>query len=281
MVLALLALCFCAAVLLKFGFGQNLGHGGPGGMSYAVATWRDYDDTDLYGLSVTIMSNQIVLEVPAVPVFKQMTEAGRWNLHAFDCDSHVDAPAEVEVARELKDEDLEVDIGRFLPAHPGKIRLVKVLRGQKDETPRYPVAPAGQAVSYPPPKGLIREGMLECDLRSLPWQADGIESSGAAVHVMPPPLSDGTQNRQFFPDDRSGRDPDERPEVYVYRSDRPDTPRLLATVYRGRVTEVSGGREETADIPYRLPASSPTPDEPPRPQQETWMEWAFKELFEK
>lgn len=284
-VLVVLLGCFAVAVWLVL----DPPGGGSGFMSIneaarqhgvMVATWRDYDDQGLKGLQVTIATNLIIVDVPAAPVYHRTTEPGHWNLHAFFCDSHVDSPPEVEVARELKNEDLDVDIGRFVPNHPGRITLVKELRGSMDEQPGYPVN-MGQTVSYPPPKGLIRVGMLECDLQALPWQPEQINVTSEPVVVNMSKLSDGSVIPNYFPDYARGNG-QESTEVYSYHSDRPDAPKLLVTVYHGRVTEVTGGAEETSDIPYQLPAPKPSADESSAPKEDrTWVGWLFDLIFEK
>ena len=246
-----------------------------------IATWRNYDDPDLKGLQVTVGTDLIDVDVPATPTFKRIEEKGHWNLHSFFCDSHLDAPPEVIVARELKNEDLEVDIGRFLPNHPGKIVCVKVARTFDDDRPPYPVTVPGQTVSYPPPKGLIRVGMLEWDLDMLPWHADKIEAAPIVVIADTTTLSDGKRNQNYFPAFENKNDNDELPKVYTYRSDRADAPQLLVTVYHGKVTQVVGGAEETADIPYTLPPA-PAPDTAQEQDKDTgWVGWLFDLLFKK
>lgn len=279
-VLAILLVCFVIAVFLVLSPLGGSGTGRPSGEDYMIATWRDYDDRGLRGLEVSVGTDRIIVDVPATPVFKQIIEKGHWNLHSFYCDSHVDEPSEVIVARELKNEDLEVDIGRFLPDHPGKIVCVKVERTIDEERPPYPVIIPGQTVSYPPPKGLIRVGMLEWDLDTLPWHADKIEFTPSVVTVDTTTLSDGKRNQNYFPTREDRDDNDESPKVYTFHSDRSDAPQLLVTVYHGRVIQVTGGAEETADIPYRLPP--PTSDKAQEPDKETdWENWLFDLLFKR
>jgi hypothetical protein len=280
-VLGVLLGCFTIAVFLVLFLPAGIRAGAPG-TSYMIATWRDYDDADLKGLDVSVGTNDIVIDVPATPVYKQIMEKGHWNLHAFYCDSHVDSPPEVEVARELKNEDLEVDINRYLPSHAGKIICVKVARIIDIERPLYPENVPGQKVSYPPPKGLIRVGMLQWDLEMLPWRADHIESAPIVINVDTSTLSDGKRNQNFFPSEDAGNDDnDELSQVYTYHSDRADAPKLLVTVYHGRVTEVTGGAEETSDVPYQLPPSPSPATESPDDAQRSWAAWWFDLLFKK
>jgi hypothetical protein len=205
----------------------------------------------------------MVVDVPAAPQFRQVIKTGHWTAHTFYCDSNLDAPAEISIAHELPNEDLEVDIGHFLPYHPGKITCVKVFRlADEDDRPPYPKNVPGQTVTYPPPKGLIRPGMLECDLEMLPWHADRVDEQPIGVVVNDTVLSDGSHNQPYFPAMNAPQDPNP-PAVYTFHSDRPGLPKLLVTVYHGRVTEVTGGAEENDDFPYQFPKrSSPVSAEP-------------------
>lgn len=282
-VLVVLVFCFFAAVFLLFAINTNFGRGFPGGMSLTMGEWRDYNDPGIIGLEVVLAPDEIIVDIPTTHIFKQVTEKGHWNLHGFYCDSHVDSPPEVEVAHELANEDLVVDIGRFVPGHPGKVTLVKVMRGAKGEPSLYPVYEPGQTVTYPPPKGMIREGMLECDLETLPWRADRIDVQSDEVHVDMTRLSDGSPNRNYFADETNSiGNIDENAKIYSFHSDRDGVPKLLVTVYHGRVTEVTGGAEETADIPWQLPApAAPADVAPARTASRTWGEWLFDLVFTK
>jgi hypothetical protein len=247
-VLVFLVGCFCIALLLTFYLN------GPRSINSwktFVGTWQDYDDSSLEGLHVTIAPNQITVDYRNGAQFKRVTEKGRWTWHCFYVDSHLDAPPEVVVARELKNEDLEVNLSHFLPGQPDKVTLVMILRGGAQFDP-YPVYKNGLVVSYPPPKGLIRPGMLEWDLQNLPWHSDRIEMQE-----------------------------DSSSEVYTYHSDRPDATQLLVTVVKGRVVQVTGGAEDTADEPYRFP-DAPAEDTPAEDHKDrSWGEWLFDLIFKK
>jgi hypothetical protein len=271
--------CFVVACILVLMPTAGGGKGYAGGKSYMIATWRDYDDPDLKGLQVTVGTDRIDVDVPATPTFKRIEEKGHWNLHAFYCDTHLDAPAEMIVARELKNEDLELDVGHFIPSHPGKIVCVKMSR--ICEPFPYPTTVPGQTVTYPPPKGLIRPGMLECDLQMLPWHSDKVEVTPTVVTVDTTTLSDGKKNQNYFSWNQQNED--DPSSVYYYHSDRSDAPQLLVTVYHGRVVQVVGGAEETADIPYQLPPP-PAPEVPHGQDNDTdtgWAGWLFDLLFKK
>ncbi len=282
-VLSVLFGCFVVAVFLQFELNLGSGRGFPGGLSYVVAEWRDYDDPGLIGLQVIISSDQITIDVPPAKsgAFKRTTEKGRWSSHNFYCDSHLDAPAAVVVASELKNEDLELDAGRFFSNHSGKITLVKISRGLKDYHPLFPVYAAGQTVSYPPPKGLIRPGMLECDLQTLPWRADDIESMTTPAVVDFNRLSDGSQNKNFLGNQNDPGDEPEPGQVYRFHTDRADLPPLLVTVYHGRVVQVVGGAEETADIPFTLPPPRAPEEAPAQGGKTSWAAWWFDLIFRK
>jgi hypothetical protein len=251
-VLLVLIGCFAIAVYFVL-FVPHGGSARASGRPYMIATWRDYGDPGADGVEVTVGTDQILVDVPAMPQFRRFTEKGRWSGHTFYCDSHLDAPPEIAVARELPNEDLEVDIGHFLPDQTGTITCVKVMRiDDDDERPPYPVNEPGQTVSYPPPKGLIHPGTLECDLQMLPWHADSIVAAPIVVEVNTTVLSDGTPGKSYFPPFGEAHDP-RPPETYIYHSDRPGLPKLLVTVYHGRVTKVTGGAEESDDFPYQFP----------------------------
>lgn len=241
--------CFALAAFLVFATCTNFGRGFKSEM---VATWIDYDDPGRTHLEVSIGPNVIFLVVPFKQSFKRIQTSGHWNMHAFYCDSHLDAPAEMVVARELKNEDLELDLGYFMPSRPGKILCVKTSRFNGPYP--YPTYVSGQHVSYPPPKGLIRPGMLKCDLEMLPWRADRIELTPTVVQVDTSTLSDGKENRSYF-SSSNVHDGEDASAVYTYHSERSDVPKLLVTVYHGKVVQVVGGAEDTTDIPYTLPTA--------------------------
>ena len=259
-VLAVLFGCFLVACFLEFAINENFGRGFKGGASRMVAVWRDFDPGPLEGVQVTILPKRILVDLPRPGVAKRLTEEGHWTAHAFYVDSHLDAPAEIAIATEQRDGDLEIDLGHFLPEHPGKVTLVKFVRGGLEFDP-YPVATNRTKVTYPPPKGLIQPGTLEWDLHMLPWRPDRIESSALVVHaVYPDMLSDGKMNKGYYPNDMGQTAPQESSTIYTYHSDRPDLGPLLVTVQHGKVIQVLGGAEETADPPYQFP--SPPSDDP-------------------
>jgi hypothetical protein len=251
-VLLVLIGCFAVALILVF-YPRTVD---PRSHPYMIATWRDFGDPGLDGVEVTVGTDRMTVDVPAAPQFHRFTEKGRWSGHTFYCDSHLDAPPEIAIARELPNEDLEVDIGHFLPNHTGTITCVKMMRIIDDERPSYPQNAPGQTITYPPPKGLIHPGMLECDLQDLPWRTDSIVYAPKVFVSNITVLSDGSQNKSYFPPYTEPQDPNP-PATYTYHSDRAGCPSLIVTVQHGRVTSVTGGAEESDDVPYRLPPRPP------------------------
>jgi len=282
-VLLVLGGCFAVAgCLVLFPPGRSNGSGPPPGTPYMIAQWRNFNEGSLQGVEITVGTDRIDVDVPAVPQYHRTETKGRWSGHTFYCDSHLDAPAEIAVARELPNEDLEVDAGHFFPDHPGKITLVKTSRCIDGERPPYPIVVPGQTVTYPPPKGLIKVGMLQCDLDTLPWNPGPIEIQPTVVHADTTQLSDGS-GRFYVPQNIQ---PNEQtsPELYTYHSDRPGIPSLLVTVNNGRVVEVRGGAEESDDPPWHLPPRPPPADDPaatPDASPRTWSEWLWDYLFTK
>jgi hypothetical protein len=277
-VIAVLFGCFVIAVILFFGLNTNWGRGFAGGEALMVGQWTNYDDPSLMGLEVTIIPNEIVIFALNQKTMKMESykETGRWRSHAFYCDSHTDSPAEVQVASELPNEDLQLNLKYFSPSLPDQALCVLKRRNPTVYHP-YPVYAPGQTVTYPPPKGLIRPGMLECDLQTLPWRPDHVQLPDSVVDARPPQtLSDGTQIPQ--PPDPLDNPPQNT--VYTYHSDRADAPQLLVTVYHGRVIQVDGGAEETGDIPYAQPPP-PNSSETPKDDNSSWAGWLFDLLFSK
>jgi hypothetical protein len=197
--------------------------------SVSVGVWRDFNQDNFI---VEIDSNRILI-LKNGPVLYQ--QKGNWANHAFYCDSHLDAPAEFVVARELANEDLELEMKYFDPNDGSVITCTKIMRGAFEIHP-YPTSDTpGLVVTYPPPKGLIRVGMLEADLSTLPWASSEVD------------IQDDNSNSLLATN------------IYRYRSDNPNLPELRVTVLHGRVTAVSGGAEDTGDAPYVLPPPAPPP----------------------
>ncbi len=269
--------CFAIALFLLFGKGGRMPQR-ISGANYIAGTWRDYDDGPMHGLQVTISPVSIILDVPTDNQPRRITEKGHWTLHSFYVDSNLDVPPEVIVASELKNEDLEINLGHFVPGQPDKVTLVMVVRGFQTFNP-YPVNKAGLVVNYPPPKGLIRPGMLEWDLQMLPWHADRVDLAPSVFNAYVDQLSDGKTNKEIY--GHSGDHHGDSSEIYTYHRDHPDATALLGTVDKGRVIKVTGGAEETADAPYRFPTASNEGTSSEDHRGRSWAEWLFDLIFTK
>ena len=104
------------------------------------------------------------------------------------------------------------------------------------------------------------------------------------VHVDQTTVSDGKTNKHYFPtldEMADSTDNDETTMIYNYHSDRPDAPKLLVSVYHGKVIQVDGGAEETTDIPYSLPGQSPPAPDSDQPENPSWRQWISDLLFKK
>ncbi len=284
-VLIAAAVLLVIGVLLDYSIGLVFQTNVPAGLSLQIAEWRDYNVSDSY--EVSVFPDNLVIDAAPAPGQRTPTRyehKGRWLHRAFYCDSPQDSSTMVLVAREIPNEDLEVDISYFVPTSHSKLYCAKVFRGNLDDYHPYPTTqdPAyqGKPVSYPPPKGLIRVGMVEADLASLPWNASVIESH---EDIYPydrenAPYLENIENADSYP-----------PQVYHYHSDDPHLSELLVTVYHGHVTDVSGGREDTDDTPWLVPP--PPPPQPPAPDtipkseaddaKPSWALWLFDLLFTK
>jgi hypothetical protein len=140
------------------------------------------------------------------------SKQGQWRDNGFWCQKP-DGSEEVEVARIVSPEELELHVSAFDPGNPTVDVLYKQ-RGNDAEMQalavKYP-----PPITYPPPAGVIKYWMTEYELTSLPWKADHIE----------------------IPDDPSYS----RRMIYVYRSDNPHLDKLEVTVKNHRVVEIKGG----------------------------------------
>lgn len=197
-----------------------------------IAEWRCFERDSFV---VTIAPSEIrVMNRQAV-----LTKEGRWTNHQFTVERS-DGEG-VLVATELPDESLEVHMAGLDPQDSDVVVCTKTMRTDNDDQP-YPAPSAYGKITYPPPKGLIREGMLEADVMRLPWKARVVEVLGDDSEV--------------------------GPDVMHFRSDDPQLPELLVTVYKGRVNEVSGGAEETEGPSYVFRKNT----------ERSWIEWIL-ELF--
>lgn len=260
-VLAVLFGCFLVAVYLVF-FGSLTSM-----PSRQIAEWRVYGDPSYM---IAIFPDVIYVdEINMTGQPQRYTEKGTWRAHSFYCDSHLDAPAEIAVASEQGNEDLELDIG-FLKGGPSqKLTAVKILRGNAEFHP-YPTYSNNDKVTYPPPRGLVHPGMLEADLQTLPWRPDRIDIN-----------PDEVQNAENAYQQGLPMPRDDNPtykELYTYHSDRADLPQLRVTVEEGRVTRVEGGAEDTDDVPYQVP-SPPAREDGEQPEPASHASWIARFFF--
>ena len=228
-----------------------------------VATWQDYDD----GLSpVTVTRSHLSFYEHQ----KLRQAAGHWTDKTFFAASLDDRPGEIMVARELPNEDLRIDMSAFDPGDHRQLTCVMLMRGTEIAHP-YPVGKPGEKVSYPPPKGLIREGMLEADLEALPWQPYTREE--------PDYVAMESSNRGSY---HGSSVFNNWPSVWKYKSNDPNLPELQVTVEKGRVTHVIGGAEGTPGPSYIPDTNSPGDGagaSSASPDDRSWGRWLFDLLF--
>jgi hypothetical protein len=168
------------------------------------------------------------------------------------------------IARILQNEDLEMD-----PPVPLEVTAVRSGRVPGDFHP-YPVGKPGDQPAYPPPKGLIKPGMLECDLAELPWHPYVKDA---------PPILD-----PYHPNDHSAFGTNITngwPRTWHYKSDDPKLPELRVLVEKGRVTDVSGGAEDTQGVDYTSPFTPEVSSEGDSEDSHTWLQWLIRVVLGK
>ena len=217
-----------------------------GVQTYLIGQWRDFSQEDF---EVQIVHNESSGETISISKSHKVVfeKKGHWTNNTFYCASPTSPSDEVEVARELMDESLEVNMEFFDPYQYLKAICTKTQRGYKEPHP-YPVTEPGKVVAYPPPKGLIKPGMLQADLDYLPWGPDKTEM-----------INSGS--------------------IYCYHSDNPNLPELRVTVINGKVTDVVGGAEDTAGPSYSPPPDTTTTTEDN--SNRSWTMWLFDLIFKK
>jgi hypothetical protein len=213
-----------------------------------IAVWRDFDQEHFL---VTVTYTTIKVEDGTSIYVKNGKRANR----AFSCDTP-DAQG-VAVASELPDESLEVRMVYFNPQDSRLVTFTKTYRSPRDEH-LFPPSHSFGTIAYPPPKGLFRVGMLEADMTMLPWASTNVALQGEDSEI--------------------------GPKIYHYRSDNPNLPELLVTVYKGKVTEVDGGAEQTNGSSYYDSNSTPTPStdsNSTKSKDSSWTGWLFDLLFKR
>jgi hypothetical protein len=142
---------------------------------------------------------------------------GQWKEGEFWCKAK-DGSGDIEAAKAISPEEVELHLAAFYPGNEEVLTLYK-LEGSEEEkqnlqrsmTAKYP-----PPLSWPPPQGIITEGMTEYELRNLPWHADRIMGSEG--------------------DDRS-----DDATIYCYHSDNHSLAELRVTVKNHKIISVNGG----------------------------------------
>ncbi len=137
---------------------------------------------------------------------------GQWHDDGFWVQKP-DGSGEVEVAKIVGPEELEVHVSAFQPQSQEVEVLYKMLGNEAEMqamADRYP-----GPITYPPPAGAITFGMTEFELRNLPWKPDQTEPTG---------------------DDSFSRG-----TLLTYHSDDPRLSQLKVTVKLHHVVLVEGG----------------------------------------
>ncbi len=239
----------------------------PFGVSAGViGWWRDYDDESI---------GQITVFKTSISYYRQQKLFrlnGHWANRAFYSLASSDATTEVVVARELPNEDLEMNLSYFDSDDHRKITCVKIMRTSEEYHP-YPVRDLVLQVSYPPPKGMIKEGMLEADLHTLPWQAYTNEEP---QYVFEETIKSNSYHGSHLVNGW--------PHVFIYKSDDPKLPELRVTVEKGRVTQVVGGSEDAQGPSYMPPPDTTAQDQSTGDDENSrssWVEWLFDLIFKK
>jgi len=216
---------------------------------YSMGDWKNFQRTG--GFNVSINDHAIDIQAGT----KQYHKEGRWANDTFYAKSGF-FDSEVAVAHAPDDHSLEVQMKYFDPSDTSTVTCTKIRRGYSEAHP-YPTRETrGLVVTYPPPKGLIRPGMLEADLQTLPWESPEIEVAGENS-------SDSV-------------------EIYSYRSDNPKLPVLKVTVVNGIVKEVIGGAENEPGPGWGETLASPVAASAAADGKDTsWVGWLFDLFFKK
>jgi hypothetical protein len=151
---------------------------------------------------------------------------GAWRDGGFWCPAK-DASGEIEAVKVVDPEEIDFRPAAFLAGNTEVLRLYKE-KGSDEETATIQQMMAAKyppPISYPPPQGVITEGMTEYQLRMLPWKADKVISSGNSVRY------DGEENVSK----------DDDATIYCFHSDNAQLVELRVTVKNHKVIAVEGG----------------------------------------
>jgi hypothetical protein len=151
---------------------------------------------------------------------------GEWRDGGFWCPAK-DGTGQIEAVKVVGPEEIDFRPAAFLTGNTEVLGLYKE-KGSDEETAairRIMAAKYPPPISYPPPQGVIAEGMTEYQLSTLPWKADQVLASGDAEVIEGEPVV--TKE-----DDAT---------IYCYHSDNPQLVELRVTVKNHKVIAVEGG----------------------------------------
>ena len=215
-----------------------------------IGYWKNFDEPGYF--FVTISPGKINL----LDEKHRLNLNGRWFQNAFYSSPSPGQPEKI-IARQLMNEDLELQMSAFYPRDSRVLICVKYMRNPNEHYP-LPINQGDEVMDYPPPKNMLHPGVLEADLKTLPWHAYQITSN--------------------YTSGKSGARGN--PEIYHYKSDHPDVPELKVSVEEGRVTMVSGGYEDSNAAAY-VPPSPPKEVEklPDEPKEKSWLHRLYDVLL--
>jgi hypothetical protein len=153
---------------------------------------------------------------------------GEWRDGGFWCPAKDDS-GEIEAVKIVAPEEVELRLAAFITGNTKVLRLYKE-KGSDDETAelqRTMAAKYPPPLTYPPPQGVITEGMTEYQLSTLPWKADQVLPAGNAEKD-----PDNNEDIVTREDDAT---------IYCYHSDNPQLAELRVTVKNHKVIAVQGG----------------------------------------
>lgn len=146
---------------------------------------------------------------------------GEWKADGFWCEPK-NGTGKIEAVKITAPDEVQLQLAAFYPGNREVVTLYEE-RGSYEEqkalAARYP-----PPFTYPPPQGVITEGMTEYQLKALPWKAYQV--------FRVDPISD---------DLTVPTDVVDAPVIYCYRSDNPHLVELRVMVKNRRVMSVTGG----------------------------------------
>ena len=140
---------------------------------------------------------------------------GEWRNGGFWCAAS-GGSGDVEAVKMLDEENVELHMSTLDPGNETVLKLYKTMGSEAEAQAikaRYP-----EPIRYPPPDGVIRVGMTEYQLRSLPWKIEEVETVGQARY--------------------------ERGTDCIYHSDDPHIEKLHVLLKNHRVTAVRNSNDQ-------------------------------------